>query len=125
LSLLIDALISICDNICNEALNTFGATPKRRDRDMPDIPIQYHSEHDYADGYARVMRFAEQAHKRGWRLSERQLVHEIVERERAARMREKSSLPMVGQQVRSAAWNRGEAEALRDILRKQREGKKS
>ncbi len=51
---------------------------------MQDIPIQYHSENDYAAGYARVMRFAEQAHIRGWRLSERQLVHEIVERERAA-----------------------------------------
>lgn len=90
---------------------------------MQEIPIQYHSENDYAAGYARVMRFAEQAHQRGWRLSERQLVHEIVERERAAEIREKSSLPMLGQQVRSAAWNRGEAQALRDILRKQRNGK--
>jgi hypothetical protein len=90
---------------------------------MQDIPIQYHSEHDYDAGYARIMRFAKQAQQRGWRLSERQLVHEIVERERAAQIREKSSLPVIGQQVRSAAWNRGEAEALRDILRQQRSGK--
>ncbi len=52
-------------------------------------------------------------------MSERQLVHEILQRERAAQIREKSKLPIIGQEVRSAAWNRGQADALRDILREQ------
>ena len=87
---------------------------------MRHIPTEKEIERDYADGYARVMHFAEQARKRGWRLSDRQLVHEILQRERAARIREKSSLPIVGSEVQSAAWNRGQADALREILRKQR-----
>ncbi len=78
-------------------------------------------EHDYQAGYARVMWFARQARLRGWRLSDRQLVHEITQRERAAQIREKSTLPIIGPQVRSAAWNRGEADALRELLREQRE----
>ncbi|HCP74616.1 MAG TPA: hypothetical protein DIU08_08215, partial [Ktedonobacter sp.] len=72
-------------------------------------------------GYERVMWYAEQARRHGWRLSDRQLVHEIGHRERAALIREKSSLPVIGAEVRSAAWNRGQATALREILRLQRE----
>jgi hypothetical protein len=67
------------------------------------------------------MWFAEQARRRGWRMSDRQLVHEIRHRERAALIRERSSLPVIGPEVRSAAWNRGQADALREILRLQRE----
>jgi hypothetical protein len=44
-----------------------------------------------------------------------------VQHELAAQIREKSSLPIVGPQTRSAAYNRGQADALRDILQKQRE----
>jgi len=88
---------------------------------MQDTPIQDDMELDYHAGYARVMRYAEQAHRQGWRMSERQLIHEILHRERAARIREKSNLPIIGPQVRSAAWNRGQADALREILREQRE----
>ena len=87
---------------------------------MQHIPTEEEIERDYAAGYARVMRFAEQARKRGWLLSDRQLVHEILQRERAAQIREKSSLPIVGSEVQSVAWNRGQADALREILRKQR-----
>ncbi len=76
---------------------------------------------DYQTGYARVMRFAEQARIKGWQLSDRQLVHEIIQRERAALIREKSSLPIVGPGVRSAAYNHGQADALRTLLREQRE----
>lgn len=65
------------------------------------------------------MSFAAYANARGWRLSERQLVHEIFQRERAAMIREKSSLPIVGARVHSAAYNRGQADALRAILREQ------
>lgn len=83
------------------------------------------SEHDYEAGFERVMWFAEQAKLRGWQLSDRQLVHEIVQRERAAQIREKSSLPIVGTEVRSAAWNRGQADALRTVLRSQREQEKN
>ena len=78
-------------------------------------------ERDYHAGYARVMWYAGRAQRHGWHMSERQLVHEILQRERAAQIREKSNLPIVGQEVRSAAWNRGQADALRDILREQRE----
>ncbi len=68
------------------------------------------------------MAFATYANSRGWRLSDRQLVHEITQRERAAQIREKSSLPLVGVGIRSAAYNRGQADALRAILKRQHEG---
>lgn len=88
---------------------------------MQNTPIQNDTQSDYDAGYARVMWFAERARRKGWQFSDRQLVHEIVHRERAAQIREQSSLPIVGQEVRSAAWNRGQAAALRELLRKQRE----
>ncbi len=89
---------------------------------MQDTPLQNEAdEQDYQDGFDRVMWFNAQARRRGWKLSDRQLVHEIIQRERAALIREKSSLPIVGAEVRSAAWNRGQADALREILHKQRE----
>lgn len=79
------------------------------------------AEQDYEAGFGRIMRLSEQARLHGWRLSERQLIHEIVQRERAARISEKSSLPIIGSEVRSAAWNRGQADALRTLLRAQHE----
>ncbi len=79
------------------------------------------TELDYQAGYTRILLYAEQARARGWRLTDRQLVYEILQRERAAQIREKSSLPMLGQGGRSAAWNRGQADALRTLLRDQRE----
>jgi hypothetical protein len=85
------------------------------------MAIQEDTDLEYQAGYTQIMRFAEHARVRGWRLSDRQLVHEIIHRERAARIREKSSLPVVGPGVRSAAWNHGQADALRTILREQRE----
>ena len=88
---------------------------------MQDTPTQSDMERDYHTGYARIMWFAEQARRRGWRMTDRQLVHEIKHRERAAQIREKSSLPIVGPDVQSAAWHRGQADALRAILREQRE----
>ena len=88
---------------------------------MQNTPTQSDMERDYHAGYARIMLYAEQAQRRGWRMGERQLVHEIVQRERAAQIREQSKLPIVGPEVRSAAWNRGQADALREILREQRE----
>ena len=78
-------------------------------------------EQEYRAGFARIMRYAEQARLRGWQLTDRQIVHEIFQRERAAQIREKSSLPLVGPGIRSAAYNRGQADALRTILREQRE----
>ncbi len=88
---------------------------------MQDTPIQHdEAEQDYQAGFARIMWFQEQAQLRGWRLSDRQIVHEIMQRERAARIRERSSLPLIGSEVRSAAWNRGQADALRTILHAQR-----
>jgi hypothetical protein len=89
---------------------------------MQDTPIQSNTdEQDYSTGFERVMRFAEQAKLRGWRLTDRQLVHEIIQRERAAHIREKSSIPVFGPEIHSAAWNRGQADALRALLRIQRE----
>lgn len=88
---------------------------------MQQLPTKEESERDYRDGYNRVMLFAEYARSQGWLLSERQLAHEIMQRERAAQIREKSTLPMLGPRVRSAAYNRGQADALRQILREQRE----
>ncbi len=55
------------------------------------------TELDYQAGYTRILLYAEQARARGWRLTDRQLVYEILQRERAAQIREKSSLPMLGQ----------------------------
>ncbi len=89
---------------------------------MQDTPMRNDiEEQDYRAGYARVMWYAEQARLQGWKMSDKQMVHEIVQRERAAHIREKSSLPMVGTEVRSAAWNRGQADALRSLLRAQHE----
>lgn len=93
---------------------------------MQNTPMRDETaERDYEAGYARVMWFSRQARFRGWRLSERQLIREIIQRERAAFIREKSSLPIIGPEVRSAAWNRGQADALRHILRMQSEQYKS
>jgi hypothetical protein len=95
-----------------------------RGNTMQETPLQHtDEERDYEAGFARVMRFAEQASRRGWKLTDRQLVHEITQRERAAAIREKSSLPIIGTEVHSAAWNRGQADALRTLLRLQRTGK--
>lgn len=89
---------------------------------MQDTPMRNETEErDYRAGFARVMRFAEQAKLRGWRLSDRQLVHEILQRERAAQICEQSSLPVVGSETRSASWNHGQADALRAILKTQKE----
>lgn len=89
---------------------------------MQQMPTTEETERDYRAGYERVMRFAEYANAQGWRLSDRQLVHEIIQRERAALIREKSSLPIVGLGIRSAAYNHGQADALRAILLRQCEG---
>lgn len=78
-------------------------------------------EQEYRAGFARIMWYAEQARLQGWQLTDRQLVHEVFQRERAAQIREKSPLPILGSGVRSAAWNRGQADALRALLRAQRE----
>ena len=80
------------------------------------------TEREYDEGYSRVMAFATYARSRGWRLSDRQLVHEITQRERAAHIREKSSLPLVGAGTHSPAYNRAQADALRAILKRQHEG---
>ncbi len=88
---------------------------------MQDIPLQNSTdEQEYQAGFTRVMRYAEHAKLRGWRISDRQLVHEIVQSERAAQIRERSSLPIVGE-MHSAAWHRGRADALRRLLRNQKE----
>lgn len=91
---------------------------------MQDTPLQQDeaAEQDYQAGFARVIWFNEQARQRGWKLSDRQLVHEIIQRERAALIREKASLPITNQNLRSAAWNRGQADALRCLLKTQRIG---
>jgi hypothetical protein len=87
---------------------------------MQDTPLQNTTEErEYRAGFALVMRFADHARLRGWHLTDRQLVHEIIQRERAAFIRDKSSLPVVGSEVHSAAWNRGQADALRELLREQ------
>jgi hypothetical protein len=89
---------------------------------MQDTPMRNDpAKREYRAGFARVMWFAEQAKQQGWKLTDRQLVREIMQRERAAHIREKSSLPLVGPEVHSAAWNRGQADALRTLLRAQRE----
>jgi hypothetical protein len=87
---------------------------------MQQLPTKGQTEQEYLQGYTYVVKFAEYAHSQGWHLSDRQLVHEIVQHERAAQIIEKSSLPIVGPGTRSAAFNRGQADALRDILQKQR-----
>ncbi len=85
------------------------------------MPAREEADREYQEGYDRVMWFAQRARKQGWHLSDRQLVHEIYQRERAARIREQSTLPVFGSGVRSAAWNRGQAAALRVLLRDQQE----
>jgi hypothetical protein len=88
---------------------------------MQDTPLQDNAaDPDYQAGYQRTLRFAARARKQGWQFSDRRLVHEIIQHERAAYIREKSSLPIVGPHARSAAWNRGRADALRELLRAQR-----
>lgn len=86
---------------------------------MQEIPIHRDIERDYESGYQRIMRYAEYARLQGWQMSDRQLVLEILHHERAATIREKSSLPIVGSEVHSASWYRGQADALRYLLREQ------
>lgn len=99
--------------------NTFLISVWMKENIMQQLPTKEETERDYHAGFDRVMQFAEYALARGWRLSDRQLVHEIVQHERAAQVREKSSLPIVGPGTRSAAYNRGQADALRAILQRQ------
>ena len=88
---------------------------------MQHIPEQDdETERDYDEGYSRVMAFAAYANSRGWRLSDRQLVHEITQRERAAPIHEKSS-PGQGADCLLAVGT-AQADALRAILKKQHEG---
>ena len=85
------------------------------------LPAREAADQEFQEGYDRVMWFAQRAKKQGWHLSDRQLVHEIYQRERAARIREQSSLPVYGPGIRSASWNRGQAAALRVLLKDQQE----
>lgn len=91
---------------------------------MQEIPIHRDIELDYEKGYQRIMRYAEYARLQGWQLSDRQLVLEILHHERAATIREKSSLPIIGSEVHSPSWYRGQADALRYLLREQRKQSK-
>jgi hypothetical protein len=91
---------------------------------MQEIPIHRDIERDYESGYQRIMRYAEYARLQGWQMSDRQLVLEILHHERAAAIREKSSLPIIGSEVHSASWYRGQADALRHLLREQRKQSK-
>ena len=93
------------------------------DKVMQQMPTTEDADREYQEGYSRVMSFAAYAQSRGWQLSDRQLVHEIFHRERAALIREKSSLPVIGLGVHSAAYNRGQADALRALLKEQQRGK--
>ncbi|TMC15398.1 MAG: hypothetical protein E6J34_22265 [Chloroflexi bacterium] len=89
---------------------------------MQDTPMcSETADPDYQAGFSRIVWFVQQAKLHGLRLSDRQIVHEIMQRERAAQIREQSSLPIVGPGVRSVAWNRGQADALRELLHAQRE----
>jgi hypothetical protein len=115
---------NFCHNSVEINIQTYSIVLARIDGFiMQDSPLLNDSatEREYQAGFDRVMWFAAQARQRGWRLSDRQLVHEIMHRERAAQIREKSSLPIVGPGVRSAAWNHGQAAALRVLLREQYE----
>lgn len=87
---------------------------------MQEIPLHRDIERDYQTGYQRIMRYAEYARLQGWQMSDRQLVLEILQHERAATIREKSSLPMIGIEVHSASWYHGQADALRHLLEEQR-----
>jgi hypothetical protein len=90
---------------------------------MQQMPTTEDADREYQEGYSRVMSFAAYARTRGWKLSDRQLVHEIFQRERAAMIRERSSLPVIGRGIHSAAYNRGQADALRALLKEQRKGR--
>jgi hypothetical protein len=85
------------------------------------LPARDEADREFQEGFDRIMWFAQRARTRGWHLSDRQLVHEIYQRERAARIREQSSLPVFGPDNRSAPWNRGQAAALRTLLKEQQE----
>jgi len=87
-------------------------------QNMPDSAI---AQQDYELGYAAVMRFASEIERRGWQPTDRQLVKEIAQRERAAEIRRRSSLPIVDPKLHSAAWYEGQADALRALLRQRRE----
>src|SRR5438876_1870186 len=90
-------------------------------KDRPkNTPNESGENQDYHAGFSRIMQFAERANSQGWHFTDRQLVHEIIQRERAARIRELSSLPIITPGARSAEWNRGQADALRALLKVQR-----
>lgn len=118
-SLTLQCIFDIISIAIAQQGNAIQISVRMKENIMQQLPTKEETERDYHAGFNRVMKFAEYAQARGWRLSDRQLVYEIVQHERAAQIREKSSLPIVGPGTRSAAYNRGQADALRAILQRQ------
>src|SRR5579885_407508 len=78
-----------CHNLNSEMLPTSKNCTTGFEKDMSQsMPAREETDREYQDGYNRVMWFAQRARRQGWHLSDRQLVHEIYQRERAARIRE-------------------------------------
>jgi hypothetical protein len=74
----------------------------------------------YQAGYDDMMLLHEEAQRRGWRVPpERFLVREIVRLEHSAAAAPRSNLlPVLSHSAYPAAWYRGRADAIRDILRR-------
>ncbi len=78
---------------------------------------------DYRAGFAALLRLHAEAQRRGWRVTERFLVREIRQLEHSAHAPTSGRpLPVLDRPLYAPDWYRGRADALRQIVREQREG---
>ena len=76
----------------------------------------------YQAGYADMLRMHAEAQRRGWQVPLRRIVREIFLLEHSAAGQRTDTLPMLGRRPMPPLWYRGRAAALREILRRERDG---
>lgn len=75
----------------------------------------------YLAGHADMMRLHAEARRRGWRVPARRMVLEIQWLEHSAAAPVGQPLPMLNRPLMPPAWYKGRADAIREILRQERE----
>ena len=75
----------------------------------------------YQAGYADMMRLHTEAQRRGWRVPARRMVLEIQWLEHSASAPVGPALPMLDRPLFPPEWYKGRADAIREILRLERE----
>jgi hypothetical protein len=76
----------------------------------------------YQAGHTDMLRMHAEAQRRGWRVPLRRIVREIFLLEHSAAGQRADTLPMLERRPMPPQWYRGRAAALREILRRERDG---